>query len=159
MTDRLTGRGVLLWLFIFFGVIIAVNSYFIVIASRTFSGEDEDKPYLQGVEFNHILARHAEQAALGWKAAISATRLSSGVVSVEIRMRDRTGNPVAWTGLVGELRHPSDENRDRALRWTQTGPGTYQARLSGVAPGIWDVLVHSVNDQTPFDAERRLWVR
>lgn len=159
MTGHLTGRGVLVWLFTFFGVIIAMNSYFIIVSSRTFRGEDEQKPYLQGMKYNQTLARHAEQAALGWTAAVTATRLGDGDVRIEIRLRDRAGNPVKEPGLAGELRHPADENRDRMLRLTEAGPGTYQAQLSHVSPGAWDVLVHSSNERTPFDAERRLWVR
>ncbi len=78
--------------------------------SRTFRGEDEQKPYLQGVEFNQTLARRAEQTALGWKATITATRLVRGDVRIEITIRDRGGKPVAELGLTGELRHPADEN-------------------------------------------------
>ncbi len=159
MTGHLTGRGVLIWLFGFFGVIFATNAYFIMVSTRTFSGEDEQKPYLQGVEYNQTLAHHAEQAALGWKAAITATRLPGGDVRIEIRMRDPAGKPVTESGLGGELRHPADENRDRVLHLTQNEPGIYQARLAGVSPGVWDVLIHSSSERTPFDAERRLWVR
>jgi len=159
MTGYLTGRGVLIWLVGFFGIIIAMNTYFIMVSSRTFRGEDEQKPYLQGVEYNQTLARHGEQAALGWQAAITASRLPGGDVRIEIQMRDRAGHPVIATALAGELRHPADENRDRALHLTQTEPGTYQVRLPHVSPGVWDILVHSSSEHAPFDAERRLWVR
>lgn len=159
MTMHLTGRGVLIWLFGFFGVIIAMNAYFITVSSRTFRGEDEQKPYLQGVEYNQTLARHAEQTALGWTAAITAARLPGGDVRIEIQMRDKAGKPVSGGALAGELRHPADENRDRVLHLVQTEPGIYQARLSQVSPGMWDVLVHASSAQSPFDAERRLWVR
>lgn len=159
MTGMLTGRGVLIWLFGFFGVIFAMNTYFIVVSSRTFRGEDEQKPYLQGVEFNQTLARRAEQTALGWKATITTTRLVRGDVRIEIQIRDRGGRPVAETGLTGELRHPADENRDRSLRFARTAPGIYQGDLAGVSPGVWDVQVWSRDEHTPFEAERRLWVR
>jgi len=159
MTGKLTGRGVLLWLCGFFGVIFAMNLYFIMVSSRTFRGEDEQKPYLQGMAFNQTLARRAEQQALGWKAVITATRLGDGHVRIEITARDRTGRPVNDVALGGELRHPSDENRDRTLHLTQVTPGIYQAELPGISSGVWDVLVHSIDEHVPFDAERRVWVR
>lgn len=159
MTERLTGRGVLIWLFGFFGVIFATNAYFIMVSTQTFRGEDEQKPYLQGVEYNQTLALRAEQAALGWKATITAIRLANGNVRVEVRIRDRNGNAVAEVGLAGALRHPADENRDRVFHLTKAAPGMYQAELSDVSPGGWDVLVHSAGEQTPFEASRRLWVR
>ena len=89
----------------------------------------------------------------------STTRLANGEVRIAIQMHDRTGNPIEKAGLVGELRHPSDENHDRVIRLSEISPGTYQATLSGVTAGVWDVLVHSISEQKPFDAERRLWVR
>lgn len=159
MNTQLTGRGVLIWLLGFFGVIIVMNAYFVTVSSRTFRGEDEQKPYLQGVEYNQTLARHAEQSVLRWTAVITANRLPGGDVRVEIQIHDKAGKPVRGSALAGELRHPADENRDRTLRLTETEPGIYRTRLSGVSPGIWDVLVHTTEAQSPFDAERRLWVR
>ena len=41
---KLTGRGVLLILAGFFGVVILTNVIFITAAVRTFRGEDEAKP-------------------------------------------------------------------------------------------------------------------
>ena len=159
MTARLTGRGVLIWLFGFFGIIFAMNIYFIMVSSRTFRGEDEQKPYLQGMEYNQILARRAEQASLGWKATISASRLSGGAVRIEIMVHDRKGGARMPGRLAGELRHPADENRDRALSLTRAAPGIYRAELAGISPGAWDVLVHSADEHTPFEADRRIWLR
>jgi nitrogen fixation protein FixH len=159
MTGRLTGRGVLIWLFSFFAVIFAMNTYFIMVSSRTFRGEDEQKPYLQGVEFNQTLARRGEQQVLGWKATITAVRLADGHVRIEVTTRDRNGKAVVQSGMSGELRHPADENRDRVLHLTTAAPGTYRAELTGVSPGVWDVQVHSTVGQAPFEAVRRVWVR
>jgi nitrogen fixation protein FixH len=159
MTGRLTGRGVLIWLFAFFGLIFATNAYFITVSSRTFRGEDEQKPYLQGVEFNQTLARRGEQEVLGWTATITAIRLADGHVRIEVTTRDRNGKAVIEPDMAGELRHPADENRDRALQLKPAAPGTYRAELAGVSPGAWDVLVHSTDDHAPFEAVRRVWVR
>jgi nitrogen fixation protein FixH len=159
MTGRLTGRGVLIWLFGFFGIIFAINTYFIMVSSRTFRGEDEQKPYLQGVEFNQTLVRRSEQHVLGWRASITAIRLADGHVRIEVTTRDRNGKAVVQSGMSGELRHPADENRDRVLRLNPAAPGTYRAELTGVSPGVWDVLIHSTRGQAPFEAVRRVWVR
>lgn len=159
MSGTLSGGRVLLWLCGFFGVVIAVNVCFIAVSSRTFRGEDEQKPYLQGVAYNDTLDRRARQAELGWTATISAARLPDGKVRIDIAMRDRQGRPVTESGLTGELRHPSDENRDQALRFAQAAPGDYQAMLAHVGPGAWDVVVQSGTPATPFEASRRLWLR
>lgn len=159
MGKPLSGGKVLLWLVGFFGIVIAVNVYFISVSSATFRGEDEQKPYLQGVEYNDTLARRARQAGLGWTASIAAARLSNGTVRIDIAVRDRNGRPVTESGLAGELRHPADENRDHVLRFVQAAPGVYQATADQVAPGAWDVVVQSRAATTPFEASRRLWLR
>jgi len=157
MTRKLTGHGVLLVLAGFFGVIMVTNAVFIIAAVRTFRGEDEAKPYLQGVEYNHTLARRAEQEKLGWRASIGDRRLPSGAVLLTIDVSQPDGKAPKGLSLTGELRHPADENRDRSLHFVETMPGHFETQLRDVAPGRWEMVVS--NSQTePFRAERRLWL-
>jgi nitrogen fixation protein FixH len=158
MTRELTGRGVLAWLFAFFLVIIGVNAWFIYVAVSTFRGEDDQKPYLQGIAYNETLSQRAEQARQGWHATIAADRLQSGKVRVEVTLRQRNGAPERNARLVGELRHPSDETRDRSLRLVEVADGDYRGDVGGVGTGAWDVVVTASPGTTPFEASRRLWV-
>lgn len=158
MTATLTGRGVLLWLCAFFGVIFATNILFITLSISTFRGEDEQKPYLQGIEYNQTLARRAEQSELGWRAALSASRGKGGEVVVEVDLRDRAGHPLAGVPLSGELRHPADETRDLALKLSANAPGRYLADAGAISAGYWDVVVASGDAKAPFEATRRIWV-
>ena len=157
MTGTLTGRGVLMWLSGFFAIVIATNVYFITMSISTFRGEDEQKPYLQGVEYNDTLARRAEQARLAWHAEVSATRLSSGHVRISVVLHDRQGATLS-VPLSAELRHPSDENRDLVLRLNAVSPGHYEADAGSISRGRWDLIVNSASTKTPFEATRRLWV-
>jgi len=157
MTGTLTGRGVLLWLAGFFGIIFATNAIFITEAVKTFRGEDEQRPYLQGVAYNRTLEHRAEQARLGWQASITARHTMSGKVRVVVQLQQRNGAPQTQASLTGEMRHPTDENRDRPLLFSEMSPGVYQAELAGIARGNWDVLV-SNQGQEPFQASRRLWL-
>jgi nitrogen fixation protein FixH len=150
MSKTLTGRGVSLWLASFFGLIFVTNAIFITAAVKTFRGEDEQLPYLQGVVYNQTLERRAKQARLGWQASISARR-----EVIELHRRD--GRPETRAAMTGELRHPANENLDRPLEFSEVSAGVYQAELTGVAPGNWDVLV-SNNGPDPFQASRRLWL-
>ena len=153
----LTGRAVLIWLGGFFGLIITTNAIFITEAVKTFRGEDEQKPYLQGVQYNNTLAHRAEQARIGWRASIDARRLPAGQVEILVDLRHRDGSPETGAHLAGELRHPADENRDRALRFSQVSSGIYQATVQAV-PGNWDIVVSNAQG-APFRAARRLWLR
>ena len=158
MNRTLTGRGVLLWLFAFFGIIFATNAYFIILSVKTFSGEDEQKPYLQGVEYNDTLARRAAQRILGWRATMTAARLSSGHVRISVVLVNSDGAPKTRVSLTGELRHPADEYRDQVLKFKETIPGTYQEEMANVSRGSWDLIVNSSARNAPFEATRRLWV-
>jgi nitrogen fixation protein FixH len=157
MTRTLTGRDVLFWLVAIFGLVIAVNTAFIVISVRTYRGEDEQKPYLQGVEYNHTLAERAEQAKLGWRATIGVSRLANGKARIVVLLVQSDGSAKSHAVLSGELRHPSDENRDLPLRLHEEGAGHYQDDINGVASGAWDVIIRASGPQ-PFEASRRLWV-
>lgn len=155
---KLTGRGVLLLLAGFFGVIFATNAVFITAAVKSFRGEDEQKPYLQGIEYNETLERRSQQARLGWIASLAAHRLPSGAVLVDAWVQGRDGKGQDHLALAGELRHPSDENRDQQLSFREVAAGHYEARLATAAPGHWDVIVTN-QGREPFQASRRLWLR
>jgi len=157
MIRPLTGRGVLIWLAGFFGLIFLTDAIFITEAVKTFRGEDEQKPYLQGMEYNHTLARRAEQALLGWQASIDARRLKAGRVAILVNLHHKDGTPETGARLSGELRHPADENRDRSLNFQQISSGLYEAQVQA-GPGHWDVLVSNAGG-SPFQAMRRLWLR
>lgn len=153
----LSGRAVLVWLAGFFGVVIATNAIFITEAVRTFRGEDEQRPYLQGVEYNRTLAHRVEQARLGWRASIDVRRLPAGQVEILVELHHHDGSPETGARLGGELRHPTDENRDRSLTFLQKSSGRYEARVQA-APGHWDILVSNLQG-APFQAKRRIWLR
>jgi nitrogen fixation protein FixH len=158
MRGQLTGGRVLLLLIAFFGVIFAVNGVFIAEAVGTFRGEDQQDPYLQGIDYNRTLARRAMQAKLGWRAMIDGQRDLRGLVTLTVNLHRPDGSPVEGLQLTGILRHPVDQNRDRALVFAELAPGRYETRLVHVTAGVWDAVVHAKNG-VPFEADRRLWMR
>lgn len=154
----LSGRGVLLWLLVFFVPIILVNVLFIAVSISTFSGEDEQKPYLQGITYNRTLARREEQRRLGWHMSVSAQRKSSGRVDLDIVLRNSDGRLHCGERLIGELRHPSDELRDRPVVVVPAASCHYAARLEGVSHGAWDLRLATPDNAQPFEASTRLWL-
>lgn len=157
MNRPLTGRGVLAWLILFFGVIVATDSFFIVKSVQTFSGVDNGDPYMIGLKYNQALAERAEQARLGWRATISSHRGASGRLEIAVNITGADGAPQAHAVLKGQLRHPADENRDFALAFHEVRPGAYVAELPGVPKGHWDIEVENTGT-IPFEASRRIWV-
>ena len=157
MTRAITGRHVLLYLVAFFGVVIATNAVFITLAVKTLRGEDEEKPYLQGIAFNHTLAARAEQAEMGWQASLAARRLQSGAVVIDLHVLSRQHTPLSGLALTGLLRHPVDEHLDRKLAFREVAAGLYEGRADHLQGGNWDVVARTERG-APFEASRRLWI-
>lgn len=147
------GRHVLFALIGFFAVTICVNALFITMAVRTFSGEEVERSYMQGLEYNSVIEARRAQAELGWEAGVN---LAAGEVLVEIARPD--GSPVSGLFLEGKLRHPADTALDRPLAFREREAGLYVAEASGLPEGQW-VLTARVDGERPFEMERRLWRR
>jgi nitrogen fixation protein FixH len=160
VTRAWTGFHVLTTLIAIFAVAFAVNVLFVVKAYTTFRGEDEQKPYLQGIAYNDTLARRVSQARLGWKATIDSIRTRDAGVRIVVVIRDRSGAPVQNLILSAELKHPSDAERDRSVALRSAADGTYRGVAEDVHSGAWDVVVTARNTSTaPFQASRRIWLR
>jgi nitrogen fixation protein FixH len=159
MSRAWNGYHVLTTLVATFAVVLAVNVLFIVKAYTTFSGEDQQKPYLQGIEYNDTLDRRARQARLGWKATIGAIRIGQGSVRIVASLANRSGAPVENVSLGVLLKHPSDAAKDREIRLIQAKAGVYEGAATGVQAGAWDlILIARDAPATPFEAERRIWL-
>ena len=60
----------LVWFLGFFGFMFAVNGIFLWTAITTFPGEDVEKSYLTGLDYNQEIARRERQTEEGWNAEI-----------------------------------------------------------------------------------------
>ncbi len=63
----LTGRHVALTFAGFFGVVFAVNIYFVTVALSTHTGVVANEPYRKGLKYNERIAASEQQESLGWK--------------------------------------------------------------------------------------------
>ncbi len=151
----------LVWFLGFFGFMFAVNGIFLWTAITTFPGEDVEKSYLTGLDYNREIARKARQAEEGWGAEIG---LAGQAPNLEIRVRltqsDGSVLPAAATSL--QLRHPADRNLDRTLELTPAGGGEYTAPADDLSSGIWTVQfsadVDPASEGSEFKASRELRV-
>ena len=145
---RITGWHVLFSVVAFFGVVIAVDSLFLVLAYRSHPGQVSVRPYEDGLAYNRAVAQRRTQAAIGWSATAAP---DAGGVVVEIA--DAKGEPVTGLELTGLLRRPATETGELPLTFEEAAPGRYRAPAKPAA-GAWDVHVQSQGQV--FQAERRL---
>ncbi|MGV6818981.1 MAG: FixH family protein [Parvularcula sp.] len=155
----ITGRHVLAGLVLFFGVIIAVNVVMARLAFKTFPGEQDEKPYYQGLHFNDTLAAREKQSRLGWHAEMISMPRSGVRSPVVIRILDKSGNGIDAKTVTGNLIRPTTDTGAVALEFEPIGDGRYQAFVDDMGPGSWELhFVVGEPEAAEFTAERRLWI-
>ncbi|HWA62998.1 MAG TPA: FixH family protein [Caulobacteraceae bacterium] len=151
--SRLVIRGwhVLVGFVLFFGVVIGVNTLFIVEAYHTFPGETSVTPYEDGLAYNKALAQHRAQEALGW-------RMTAGLVGGALRVDafDRAGAPLKGLHISALLQRPATEEGRKVVTFAETSPGVYVGKAGALA-GAWDMDVTAHDEAGHMMlAERRL---
>lgn len=153
---RLTGRHVFAMLAGFFLCIFTANAIFLNFALKTFPGEQEEKSYLQGLNYNDRLALRAQQAALGWRVAIKQAALTGDQLQVRIAITDEYGAVMPDLDVSGLISRPANAAQDYAVVFRHMGDGEYEA-FSPAAAGIWDLDGKAVNSRDEeFDFSSRL---
>lgn len=159
---QLKGWHALLWFIGFFGFMFVVNGIFLWAAISSFPGEDVEKSYLTGLDYNQELARRAHQQEAGWMAEIGFTPSAEGLtLNTRLLKADGSALPVFATTTL--LRHPSDRALDRAVDLIPAGGGEYSAPAGTLTPGLWTVILTAdVNPQAEgheFSAHREIMVK
>lgn len=154
----LTGRHVLAIFLGFFGVIFAVNAYFISVAIGTYSGTVANEPYRKGLKYNERIAAAEQQAELGWTDEISITADGE---ELTLDLRDRDGAPVSGLEVDATLGRPATASRDAALRLEETSPGHYKAVMKLAEKGTYIATLEARprdGGTILFRLRKRLWV-
>jgi nitrogen fixation protein FixH len=152
---RLTGWHVLAGFVVFFGITIAVDSYMMVSAYKTFPGQVESQPYEDGLAYDSTLDQQKAQAALGWRMSIG---LYPGGV-IRLTAADRNGAAVQLPRIAARIERPATEQGRRDIRFLAVSPGVYEAHIGAVS-GVWDVKLSAYDAANRrFDAERRVTAR
>lgn len=152
---KLKGWHVLLIMMAFFGVMFAVNGIFLYSAITSFPGEDVEKSYAQGLEYNSALEARRAQAELGWTIRAGLTGSDARTVAVEIEAAD--GEPVVRMDVQATLRRPVTDAEDIVLSLqADQAAGRYTAPLPhDLAPGQWDLIVRAVRESDGIAVEAR----
>ena len=156
---RLTGWHVLAMFAGLFGVMLAVNILFVVLALKTFSGET-DHAYINGLKFNETLATNARQAELGWTMTLGLERPTGGGAVLEARLTDRNNQPLRGAKLQGTIGRTTEANEDQTLSFEESEPGIYRAVIHQIRPGRWKFSASAKLDGAPpFSTETTLSLR
>ena len=152
---QLTGRHVLLMVVAFFGVLILVNGIFIYQAVDTFRGEDVERSYRQGLDYNATIDARRTQASLGWTAEVESlpTRSGTEMRRIKVNLLNSAGAAVSLDDMTGLLRHPVDTARDIPV----TFGGSDLSILQASAPaGRWVLIATAHKGDASFTFRKEL---
>lgn len=141
----MTGWHALFWFLAFFGAMFVVNGIFLWNAITTFPGEDVEKSYLNGLDYNSEIARRARQAEAGWQAETGLVFSETGT-ELRARLMTRDGAPLPIIAATAVIRHPADRALDRVVTLTPLGGGEHAALLDHLASGVWTIQLSAELD-------------
>ncbi len=153
----ITGHHVLFGFIGFFGVIFAVNGYFLYAALSTYTGIVSKEPYRKGLAYNERIVADERQARLGWRQELVVER--SGLV--RLALSGAQGEPVRGIALHGTIGRPSTSREDRPLAFVAKS-GAFVADAGPLAEGNWivDIAVRTAGSEEPvYRARRRIWLK
>lgn len=152
----LKGWHVLAMLIAFFGVVVGANAAFIIAAVSSFPGEERQHAYAAGLRFNDTVNARRQQAALGWRADLKASR-AAGVATLSLRFAGRDGLPIPGLKIEGELRRPVHSGDDRPVSFVGVGGGRYAATIPDAGAGLWSLKARAKGPAgETFDLETRV---
>ncbi|UWF66890.1 MULTISPECIES: FixH family protein [unclassified Brucella] len=132
-----TGWHMLGIMFMFFGVIIAVNLLMAYNAVHSWSGLVVQNTYVASQEFNDKAKTGKEQAALNWQ---SKPAYENGVFTWQLA--DHNGKAVAMTGGTVDFKRPVGDAHDTKVTLTVREPGILTAPLE-LGEGAWIMEVNA----------------
>jgi len=151
---ELKGRHVLMMLLAFFGVMLAVNIYFTVMAVKSFRGEDVPRSYRQGLEYNQTLESRAAQKAIGWTVRANLAQSSYGD-RIILDVRDKDGRSIPNLAIKAVLRHPADTALDIPLDFESDGIH-YSVNIATIK-GKWLLVATARTETQQLKFEHELW--
>lgn len=142
---KLTGYHVLFMLLGFFGVMIIVNIAFTVFAVKSFPGEEVEKSYLQGLNYNQTLKERAHQEELGIQTQIGLEASEENGIELISVWSDNAGNGLADLSVNALLIRPASEDGKLNLELQSAGDGRYIASIPQLSPGSWRIQMVATN--------------
>lgn len=134
----------------FFATVIGVNITFMMLAYKSFPGEDVPRSYVQGLKYNETLATRAKQATLGWNVVAQFDR-SAAEPTLIVSVLNEHGRDLVGATVTGTLRRAVTDREDRTLQFVETSPGDYRATLPNLARGAWTLRANAALDGRDLD--------
>ncbi|MBT3558287.1 MAG: FixH family protein [Rhodospirillales bacterium] len=159
ITGEITGRKVLIWFLMFFGVIFAVNGTFFYFAMESWPGLVTEHPYENGLAYNQTLDGAEKQSLLGWKSEIGVVASADGH-TVNVTLWDKNEQPLSGLMVETVLRRPVNDAQDLIAQLSQLGAGQYSTTVTLPVQGRWYVDMSVIQDgKAVYRSEQEVMVQ
>lgn len=140
-TQPITGRMVFFMMVAFFAVVIGVNLVMMRLAIQTLPGTEVDSAYSASLAYGKEIATARGQSERNWKVDAHVERSGQGGATLQVEVRDSSGQPMSGLTFQGRFERPTDRRADRSVELAETGIGIYRGSAETVAPGQWDLVL------------------
>lgn len=139
--------------FVFFGVIFAVNFFYIYISQKTWRGVVTKDSYHKGLNYNDTLKQVADQKNLGWQVNISYQPQGSGGHLV-VGLLNEKSLPIKDAKISASFKRPTQDGFDFAQE-IPFQKGAYQADIVFPLKGQWDAEINITKGEDSFVEVKR----
>lgn len=139
--------------FVFFGVVFAVNFFYIYISQKTWRGVVTKDSYQKGLNYNDTLKQVENQKNLGWQVKISYQPQENGG-HITVALLDDKSVPITDAKIYASFKRPIQEGFD----FDQEIPfqdGSYQADIVFPLKGQWDAEITITKGEDSFVEVKR----
>jgi nitrogen fixation protein FixH len=142
--------------FIFFGIFITVDLFYIYIAHKNWRGIATENSYEKGLKYNQTIKAKKEQENLGWQLQIKYQKITSKQGDLKIKLLDKNGQSIKNAKIKAKITRPTQDGYDFKSNLTfNSKEQNYQSYVKFPLIGQWDVeIIAQKNDNFFQDLKR-----
>ena len=137
------------------GTVIAVNLGLVYFALHTFPGNAGGDGFDLSNNYNHVLDRMEQQAALGWVTRAEVDGAGRPIVLLS----SQSGSALSGADLHVMAARPVGDPHATDVRFSEVSPGRYVGVETLVEKGQWELRVSATAGGHRFNTTRRIIVR
>ena len=148
------------WLFVaFLAIVLAANGTIIWYATRSWTGLTTEQAYDKGLRYNRNLEAARTQAALGWRARLTARPVEANVAELTVELVGPGGAPITGADVDATLERPTQDRLDFQVRLDHVGDGIYRASFDLPLAGSWQIHLVARRGNDLFVHDERVMLR
>jgi nitrogen fixation protein FixH len=149
-----TGWHMLALMIGFFGIVIGVNLFMAISATRTWTGLVVENSYVASQEFNSKLAIARQREAAGWQGGLA---YESGILRFSLTGAD--AEPLPLEEVEVHISRPIGMTGDQRLELTRAADGSFVSEVE-LESGVWNAaIVGRFTDEPDYEHHARLLVQ